>query len=59
MGVCTLAGIISLTPGTVSAELSADRRTLTVHCLRVLDERAAAENMKQRYERRLLEVLEC
>ncbi|MFT5448603.1 MAG: multicomponent K+:H+ antiporter subunit E [Gammaproteobacteria bacterium] len=59
LAISTLAGIISLTPGTVSVELNADQRVLTVHGLRVLDEQAAAQTMKQRYERRLLEVFEC
>lgn len=59
LAVSTLAGIISLTPGTVSVEVSADCRTLTVHGLRVLDQAAAAALMKHRYERRLLEVFEC
>lgn len=59
LAISTLAGIISLTPGTVSVELSANRRILTVHSLRVHDEQAAVRDMKQRYERRLLEVFEC
>jgi len=59
LAVSTLAGIISLTPGTVSVELSADCRILTVHGLRVLDAGAAAAQLKARYERRLLEVFEC
>lgn len=59
LAISTLAGIISLTPGTVSVELSADQRLLTVHSLRVNDVQAAAHGMKQRYERRLLEIFEC
>jgi multicomponent K+:H+ antiporter subunit E len=59
LALSALAGIISLTPGTVSVELSANQRILTVHSLRVLDEQAAAQSMKDRYERRLLEVFEC
>ncbi|MFT5392400.1 MAG: multicomponent K+:H+ antiporter subunit E [Gammaproteobacteria bacterium] len=59
VAMSALAGIISLTPGTVSVELSVSQRILTVHSLRVLDERGAAQSMKLRYERRLLEVFEC
>jgi multicomponent K+:H+ antiporter subunit E len=59
VAISALAGIISLTPGTVSIELSVDQRILTVRSLRVLDEQGAAQSMKLRYERRLLEVFEC
>lgn len=56
--VTLLASIISLTPGTVSADLSADRRTLLVHGLDVDDVPATVAHIKDRYERRLLEVFE-
>jgi multicomponent K+:H+ antiporter subunit E len=56
--ITLLASIITLTPGTVSANVSGDRRTLLVHGLRVLDEAAAVAGIKHRYERRLKEVFE-
>ncbi len=55
-GITALAGIITLTPGTVSAELSADRRALLVHCLNLTDPAATVAQIKQRYEAPLKEI---
>lgn len=49
-GVAALAGIISLTPGTLSVDLSTDRRHLLVHGLHVDDEAALVARIKARYE---------
>lgn len=57
--VVALASTITLTPGTVSVELSEDRRTLYVHALDVDDPEAEVRNIKQRYERPLKEIFEC
>lgn len=54
--ITTLAGTISLTPGTVSADVSADGRVLLVHALDVADEEGEVRRIKQRYERRLLRI---
>jgi multicomponent K+:H+ antiporter subunit E len=54
--VTLLAGIISLTPGTVSTELSADQRSLLVHGLDVGDVDSAIAKIKNRYERPLARV---
>lgn len=59
LALTMLASVISLTPGTVSADLSDDRKTLLVHGLNVLDEAAAVAAIKQRYEAPLLEVFTC
>jgi multicomponent K+:H+ antiporter subunit E len=56
--ITLLASIITLTPGTVSANVSGDRRSLLVHGLRVPDEAAAVASIKHKYERRLKEVFE-
>lgn len=53
-----LTNTISLTPGTVAAELSADRRQLLVHCLDLEDEAALIRQIKTRYEQPLQEVFE-
>jgi multicomponent K+:H+ antiporter subunit E len=58
LSVTLLASVISLTPGTVSAELSPDRRALLVHGLDVEDEGDAIHHITERYERLLREVLE-
>lgn len=54
--ITTLAGTISLTPGTVSADISADGRSLLVHSLDVPDEAAEVARIKQRYEVRLQRI---
>jgi multicomponent K+:H+ antiporter subunit E len=55
-GIATLAGIITLTPGTVSSDLSADRRYLLVHALNEADPAALVADIKTRYERPLMEI---
>lgn len=54
--ITTLAGTISLTPGTVSADIAADGRSLLVHILDVDDVDAAVLRIKSRYEARLLRI---
>ncbi len=54
--ITVLAGTITMTPGTVSSDLSADGRALLVHCLHAPDPEAVRETIKQRYERRLKEI---
>lgn len=54
--ITALAGTISLTPGTVSADMSADGRALLVHSLDVADKAAEVARIKRRYERRLLRI---
>lgn len=56
--ITVLAGTITMTPGTVSASLSADGRSILVHCLHTDDPDAERDGIKQRYERRLMEVFE-
>ena len=54
--ITVLAGTITMTPGTFSAELSADGRSLLVHGLDVPDPDALVAEIKSRYEARLLEI---
>lgn len=56
--ISALAGTITLTPGTVSADLSADGRTLLVHCLDAPDPDEVVATIKARYERPLKEIFE-
>lgn len=51
--IAVLAGTISLTPGTVSADISACGRFLLVHALDVADPGAEIAVIKRRYEARL------
>jgi multicomponent K+:H+ antiporter subunit E len=56
--ITILANTISLTPGTVSADLDIDKRQLLVHALNVDDIAAAVAQIKQRYEAPLKEIFE-
>lgn len=56
--IAILAATITMTPGTVSADLSADGRSLLVHCLNADDPEAVVAGIKHRYERRLKEIFE-
>lgn len=57
-GLAALACIVTSTPGTVWAGLSPDRSTLTLHVLDLRDEAEWVRTIKQRYERRLMEIFE-
>lgn len=54
--ITALAATISLTPGTVSADVAADGRSLLVHMLDVQDEEAEVARIKRRYEARLMRI---
>lgn len=56
--ITVLAGTITMTPGTVSADVSADGHALLVHCLEVNDPDATIAQIKDRYERRLQRIFE-
>jgi multicomponent K+:H+ antiporter subunit E len=56
LAISLLASIITMTPGTVSADLSDDRRRLLVHVLDTGDAAAIVAQIKARYERPLLEI---
>lgn len=55
--IALLASLITLTPGTLSLEVSGDRRTLYVHALGVRDPDALRREIREGFERRILEVL--
>ena len=57
--ITILASTISLTPGTVSADLTPDGRYLIVHTLHTDDPAATVATIKQRYEAPLKEIFEC
>jgi len=54
--ITVFAGTISLTPGTVSADVSACGKYLLVHALHAPDPDAEVAKIKARYEARLLEI---
>ncbi len=57
-GLAALAMIITFTPGTAWAQLSADRRTLLVHVLVRENEPSMVRFIKVRYEQPLREIFE-
>ena len=57
--ITVLTSTVSLTPGTVSADVSADRTRLLVHALHVEDPEALVAEIKQRYEGPIKEIFEC
>lgn len=59
MPISLLASIITMTPGTVSADLSEDNTTLLVHALSCDDPDALIAEIKQRYEKPLIEIFGC
>jgi multicomponent K+:H+ antiporter subunit E len=54
-----LATIIAIAPGTVAAAFSPDGRVLHVHALNVPDPAVLVADIKERYERPLMEIFEC
>ncbi len=56
--ITALAGTITMTPGTVSADLSGDGRALLVHCLETDDPEKTVATIKSRYETRLKRIFE-
>lgn len=55
--ITLLASLITLTPGTLSMEVSPDRTTLFIHALYCDDEEALVKSIKRDFEARILEVL--
>lgn len=55
--ITMLANIISLTPGTLSLDVSPDRKTLYIHAMYVINPDDLRKEIKDGLERRLLELL--
>lgn len=56
--ISLLAGTITMTPGTLTADLSADGRALLIHSLHAPDPDAIRAEIKSRYEARLKRIFE-
>jgi multicomponent K+:H+ antiporter subunit E len=54
--IATLAGIITMTPGTLTCAVAPDNRFLLVHALHVDDADALVAAIKSRYEQPLMEI---
>ncbi len=59
VAISLLANTISLTPGTASTYLSADRRCLIIHSLHTTEPEELLATIRQRYETPLKEILEA
>ena len=57
MAITVLSNTISLTPGTVSCDLSSDRRRLVIHSLHAEEPERLARHIFTRYEKPLLDAL--
>lgn len=56
--ITVLANLITLTPGTLSLDVSPDRKTLFVHTMYLIDADSFRREIKVQYERRVMEVFE-
>lgn len=56
--IAMLAGTITMTPGTVTADMSADGTVLLIHSLHAPDPDAIRDDIKSRYESRLKRIFE-
>jgi multicomponent K+:H+ antiporter subunit E len=54
--IATLAGIITMTPGTLTCAVAPDGRALLVHALHLEDADALVAEIKFRYEQPLMEI---
>ena len=55
--ILLLANLISMTPGSVSIDVSTDRRVLYLHAMYVQDPEDLRREIKNKLERRILELL--
>lgn len=54
--ITILANLITLTPGTLSLDISSDHRTLYVHSMYVKDAESFRQSIKQGFEKRVQEL---
>lgn len=57
-GITLLGNLITLTPGTLTMEVADDQSTIFVHAMHVDDVEAFRQEIKQGFERRIIEVLQ-
>jgi multicomponent Na+:H+ antiporter subunit E len=54
--ITTLANLITLTPGTLSVDVSEDRRVLYVHAIDAADKEALIRDIAQGFEKKVMEA---
>lgn len=57
-GITLLANLITLTPGTLTLDVSTDRKMIYIHVIDLDDLEAFRTGIKQGFERRIIEVME-
>lgn len=57
--ITLLASTVSLTPGTVSCDVSEDHCWLYIHALNLVDEQELIDSIKTRYEKPLKDIFGC
>ncbi len=55
--ITVLSNLMCLTPGTLSLDVSADRRHLYIHAMFIEDPAIAVQTLKEKFERRVLEAM--
>ncbi|WP_106751941.1 Na+/H+ antiporter subunit E [Pannonibacter carbonis] len=54
--IALLANLITLTPGTLSVDVSEDRKVLYVHCIDLPDPEATIADIRDGFERKIMEA---
>lgn len=54
--ITLLANLVSLTPGTLSLDVSKDKKTLFIHSMNAPDSEALVQSIKRSFERRIKEL---
>ncbi len=54
--ITLLANLITLTPGTLSLDVSSDRKTLYIHAMYIKDTEETRRSVKEGFERRVMEI---
>lgn len=55
--IALLANMITLTPGTLSVDVSDDKSTLFIHCIDVPDTEALKQDIAEGFERKIMEAM--
>jgi multicomponent Na+:H+ antiporter subunit E len=57
MEITLLANFITMTPGTLSLDVSSDQKVLYIHAMYIQDKQSFVDEIKNGFERRLLQIL--
>lgn len=55
--ILLLANLLTMTPGSISIDVATDRRTLYIHAMYIDDVESLRQEVKSRFEKRVLELL--